>query len=49
MKALKEIVSLLSDNIAQAEKVIGQTREVLRDWDIDAAIAENNLYRAFSL
>lgn len=46
MKVLKDIVSLLSDNIVQAEKVIEQTREVLKDWDIDAAIAENNLYRA---
>lgn len=46
MKALEGVVSLLSDNIVRAEKVIEQTRGVLKDWDIDAAIAENNLYLA---
>lgn len=43
MKALEGVVSLLSDNIVRAEKVIEQTHSVLKDWDIDAAIAENNL------
>lgn len=40
MNSLQEVCSLLAENARQAQVVINNTKKVLKNWDIDRAIAE---------
>lgn len=40
MNSLQEVCDLLADNARRAQVVINNTKKVLKDWDIDKAIAD---------